>query len=103
MEMRGKRSCWSLGHGEISIGRRAGWQVSNRSRMWVGGLRKVQALRRGWTKRARGLWKIGRTADVGAWFVEDVGVDHGGFHIGVTQEFLHGADVITVFEKVRGK
>ena len=77
--------------------------MSDRSKRSDGGLRKVAAMRRGWWKILRGLWKIGRGADVGAWFVEGVGLDHGGFDIGVTQEFLHGADGITVFEKMRGK
>ena len=31
--------------------------MSNRSKMWDVGLWKVQAMRRGWMKRARGLWK----------------------------------------------
>lgn len=35
--------------------------------------------------------------------VENVRVAHGGFNIFVAEEFLHGADVVTVFKKVRGK
>ena len=30
-----------------------------------------------------------------------VGVDHGGFEVSVAQEFLDGADVVSVFEEVR--
>ena len=30
--------------------------------------------------------------------IENVGVDHGGFDIAVTEEFLNGADVVAVLE-----
>ena len=33
---------------------------------------------------------------------DNVGVDHGGFDALVAEEFLHRADVVTVFEQVRG-
>jgi hypothetical protein len=36
-------------------------------------------------------------------FVEDMGVDHGGFHILMPQQFLHSADVVAILEQVRGK
>ncbi len=36
-------------------------------------------------------------------FVEDVGVDHGGGHVAVAEQFLHGADVIAGFEQVGGE
>jgi hypothetical protein len=35
--------------------------------------------------------------------LEHVGVDHGSFYILVTEQFLHGANVITVLEKLGGK
>jgi len=35
--------------------------------------------------------------------IEHEGVDHGGLDVLVADEFLHGADVATVFEQVRAK
>jgi hypothetical protein len=35
--------------------------------------------------------------------IEDVGVDHRGFHIGVAEQFLHGADIVAGFEQVSGE
>jgi len=35
--------------------------------------------------------------------LEDVGVNHGGLHVFVTEEFLDGADVVAVLEEVGGK
>ena len=35
--------------------------------------------------------------------VQDVGVDHGGDDIGMSQQFLHRSDVITRFKKMCGK
>jgi hypothetical protein len=46
---------------------------------------------------------IRRTAHGQAGAVEHVGVHHGGADVGVSEQFLHGADVGAVFEQVRGK
>lgn len=35
--------------------------------------------------------------------LKDVGVDHGGFDVFVSEEFLNGADVVSVLEKVCGE
>jgi len=35
--------------------------------------------------------------------LEDVGVDHGGLDVLVSEEFLHGADVVSVLQKVGGE
>jgi hypothetical protein len=35
--------------------------------------------------------------------IKDVGVDHGGFHVFVAEEFLDGADVVAVLEKMGGE
>ena len=34
---------------------------------------------------------------------QDMRVNHGGFHIGVSQQFLHGADVVAGLEQMRRK
>ena len=44
--------------------------------------------------------RIQRAADGFGAFVENVGVDHSGFDIFVSEEFLHGADVVPCFEKM---
>jgi hypothetical protein len=35
--------------------------------------------------------------------VQDVGVNHRGAHIAVSQEFLHGPDVVCIFQQMRGE
>ena len=35
--------------------------------------------------------------------LEDMGVDHGGFDILVSEEFLNGADIVSVLEEVGGE
>lgn len=35
--------------------------------------------------------------------LEDVGVDHGGAHVLVAEEFLHRTDVVAVFQEVGGE
>jgi methionyl-tRNA synthetase len=32
-----------------------------------------------------------------------MGVDHGGAHIGMAQQFLHGADVVARLQQMRGE
>jgi hypothetical protein len=32
-----------------------------------------------------------------------MGIDHGGPHVAVAEQFLHGADVVAVFEEVGGE
>jgi hypothetical protein len=39
-------------------------------------------------------------SDAAVTAVQDVGVDHGGLDAAVAEEFLDGADVVTVFEQV---
>ena len=43
------------------------------------------------------------TADDHARFVEHVGVDHCSRHLLVTEQFLHSADIIPVFQQMRSK
>ena len=43
---------------------------------------------------------VGRAAHGGRAPVEDVGVDHRRRDVAVAEEFLHGADVVAVFEQV---
>jgi hypothetical protein len=43
---------------------------------------------------------IQRTFDGNTGTIEDVGVDHGGFHMFVSQQLLDAADIITAFKKV---
>ena len=47
--------------------------------------------------------KVGRALDCDAGAVEHMGVNHGGDNVGMAQQFLHGADIISVFQQVRGK
>jgi len=35
--------------------------------------------------------------------VEDVGVDHGCPHVLMSEEFLHGSDIVAIFKEVRGE
>ena len=46
---------------------------------------------------------IKRTAHGKSAAIEDVRVDHGGFHILVAEEFLHGADIVAVLKQVGGE
>lgn len=41
--------------------------------------------------------------DTGRTTVQHVGVDHGGAHIFVTEQFLNGTDIIPVFAQMCGK
>ena len=47
----------------------------------------------------RGLWIEG-AFDGFCTALEDVGVDHGGFHVLVTKQFLDGTDVVAVLQKL---
>ena len=72
--------------------RRRGWQCPDRWRAaasYRGGLRRAQLVE--WAPD-------GATAGG-----EYVGVDHRRFHAGVTQEFLHGANIVAGREQVGGK
>ena len=46
---------------------------------------------------------VRRGLDPGGTAVEDVGVDHRGGDVLVAEQLLHGADVASVFEQMRGK
>lgn len=46
---------------------------------------------------------VERAAHGEAALVEDVGVEHRGFDVGVAKQFLDGADVIAVLQQVGGK
>jgi hypothetical protein len=46
---------------------------------------------------------IKRAANTKPALVEDMGVNHGGFDIFMTEQFLDGADVVAVLEQVGGK
>jgi hypothetical protein len=43
---------------------------------------------------------VGRAANSPAPAVQDVSIDHGGSHVTVTEEFLHGSNVVPVFQQV---
>ena len=45
--------------------------------------------------------RIGWASDTFAASIQDVCVDHGRSHIGVAQQFLYRANVVTVFKQVR--
>ena len=45
--------------------------------------------------------RIGWAPDTCAASIQDVCVDHGRSHIGVAQQFLRRANVVTVFKEVR--
>jgi len=49
----------------------------------------------------RGREVVGGAADGEGSAVEDMGVDHRGADVVVAEEFLHGADVVAVFEQMR--
>ena len=51
----------------------------------------------------RGREVVRGTADGEGSAVEDMGVDHRGADVVVTEELLHGADVVAVFEEMRGE
>lgn len=36
-------------------------------------------------------------------FVQHMGADHRGRHVGVAEQFLHGADVVTALKEMGGK
>ncbi len=46
---------------------------------------------------------IQRTQHRQATSVEHMGVDHGGFHVRVAEQLLHGANVLACLQKMRGK
>ena len=46
---------------------------------------------------------VQRAADTERPPIEHVGIDHGGLDIPVAQEFLYGADVISVLQEVSGE
>jgi len=52
--------------------------------------------------RIRGT-SVKRAAHAAAALVQHMGVDHGGGNIGMAEQFLHRADVVTVLQKVRGE
>jgi len=49
------------------------------------------------------LQQIDRTGNTLTTFVEDVGVDHRGTDIGMTQQLLHGTNVVTAFQSMGGE
>ena len=51
----------------------------------------------------RGREVVSGAADGEGSAVEDMGVDHRGADVVVTEELLHGADVVAVFEEMRGE
>ena len=51
----------------------------------------------------RGCLSIQRAFDRQSAALEDVGVDHGGADILVAEQFLNGADIVPVLEKMRGE
>jgi hypothetical protein len=60
----------------------------------------------GWGKAAAGVWgghSIEGALDAHSSSIQDVGVDLCGSDAGVAEEFLHGSDVVSVFEEMGGK
>jgi len=49
------------------------------------------------------LQRIERTSHGAATELEDVRVDHGGAHVAVAEQFLHGADVVAGLQQMRGE
>jgi len=47
--------------------------------------------------------RIDRTDHAHRALVKHVRVDHGGLHVGVAEEFLHGADVLAGFQQMSGE
>ena len=50
-----------------------------------------------------GLKSVEGTADAQSASVEDVGIDHRGPHVSMTEQFLDGSDVVSVPQEMRGK
>src|SRR5690606_11197691 len=74
-----------------------GFRKLGAARTWVGS---------GVAQGASGLARehqVQRAGDAPASYLEHVGVDHGGADIGVTEQLLHGADVIPGLQQVGGK
>ena len=46
---------------------------------------------------------IDRTADTSPTAIQDVGVNHSGTDVFVSKQFLHGANIVAIFKKMRGK
>ncbi len=72
----------------------------------LSGLQHKRTARRKRTRadRLRGLEEPVRgTANGSRPTVQDVGVNHGGADVGMAQEFLDGADVVSVFQEVSRK
>ena len=46
---------------------------------------------------------VQRTSYTLAALIQDVRINHRRTHILMSQQFLHGADIIAIFQKVRGK
>jgi len=46
---------------------------------------------------------IERTGHTLAAFVENMGVNHRGADVGMTEQFLHSTDIVTAFQQMRGK
>jgi hypothetical protein len=44
---------------------------------------------------------IERTHDTSTPTIQNMGIDHRGFDIGMTQKFLHRADVVAILEQMR--
>lgn len=42
--------------------------------------------------------RVERASHTGPATVEDVGVDHGRAHVVVAEQFLHGPDIVAVFQ-----
>ena len=54
-------------------------------------------------RNSEGMSGVQRGFDGESATLEDVGVDHGGFYIFVTEQFLDGANVVSALEKMGGK
>ena len=54
-------------------------------------------------KHEKILEVIDRTGDARGAFIKNVSVNHGGFYVAVTKKFLHGPDIIPVFDQVSRK
>ena len=46
---------------------------------------------------------IQRTANSATSFIQNMGINHGGFDILMAQEFLNGTDIVVILQKLGGK
>ena len=107
-----RRSFWREGHwpGSRCVAERQAYGVPHRLQRSLRHVRacaaKVSHAQGGArlnSDRSRRSQQVGRAAYASAAAVEDMGVDHGGLEVAVTEQLLNGADVVAVGEQVGGE